>query len=90
MQLIFVGYEPLQKGDTGGVAMTRVHIVTPDPDADMQGRSDGYVDLTDASITGAANVAAFWTLVKTELGRVYRRNAVKAKLDPFINATDTV
>jgi hypothetical protein len=56
----------------------------------MQGRSDGYVDLTDASITGAANVAAFWTLVKTELGRVYRRNAVKAKLDPFINATDTV
>lgn len=90
MQLIFVSYEPLPKGDTGNLAMTRIHIVTPDPDADMLGRSDGYVDLTDAAITGATNLAAFWTLVKTELGRMYRRNAVKAKLDPFLNSTDTV
>lgn len=90
MQLIFVSYEPLPKGDTSNVAMTRIHIVTPDPDPDMQGRSDGYVDLTDAAINGAATLAALWVLVEAELGRMYRRNAVRAKLDPFLGATDTV
>lgn len=90
MNLKFVSYEPLQKGDTGGVAMTRIHVVTDNPDADMLGRSDGFADLTDAAINGAANQAAFWTLVKAELGRVYRRSAVKAKLDPFLDSTDTV
>lgn len=90
MDLRFVSYEPLLKGDTGNVAMTRIRIATPNPDADQQGRSDAYVDLTDAQITGAATQAAFWTLVKTELGRVYRRNVVKAKLDPWLNAGDVV
>lgn len=90
MQLIFVDYQPLPKGDTANVAMTRVHIMTPDPDPDMHGMSDGYVDLTDVAINGAANQAAFWTLVKAELGRIYRRNAVKAKMDPWLGSTDTV
>jgi hypothetical protein len=87
MQLVFESYEPLPDAD---LKRTRIHITTPDPDADQQGRSDAYVELSDAQITGAASSAALWTLIRNELGRVYRRNAVKAKLDPMVGTTDTV
>lgn len=90
MDLFFDSYEPLQKADTGNIPMTRIHVTTPNPDPDQQGRTDAYVDLTDAQINGAASQAAFWTLVTTELGRVYRKNAVKVKLTPFIGSSTTV
>lgn len=88
MQLVFADYEVLEQH--ANVKEIRIHITTPDPDTDQKGRSDAYVTFTDAVVNGWANQAAMWTAVSNELGRIYRRNSVKAKLDPFLNSSTTV
>jgi hypothetical protein len=52
--------------------------------------SDYDVFLTDAEVTGTANLAALKTLVTTKLNRKYRATGLATKLDPLIGQTITI
>jgi hypothetical protein len=52
--------------------------------------SDYDCFLTDAELTGTANLAALRTLVTTKLSRRYRATGLTAKLDPLIGQQVTI
>jgi len=80
--MTFVGYDIIE---TGGISMK---FVCSNPGGGEP--SDYTVFITDAELTGTANLAALKTLVTDKLKRRYRATGLSTKLDPLIGSTITI